>query len=51
LLSYDDEGIRDLDEHEEIPYDILSPLNNGFAKKNFEPVSVKSKVKIKRNKK
>jgi hypothetical protein len=35
LLSYDDEGIRDMDEHEEIPYDILSPLNNGFANKKL----------------
>jgi hypothetical protein len=50
-MTDDDVGIEELEENEDIPYDILSPLVKGLNKKTFEPVSVKSKVKIKLNKK
>jgi hypothetical protein len=50
-MTDDDVGIEELEENEDIPYDILSPLVKGLNMKTFEPVSVKSKVKIKLNKK
>ena len=51
LMTDDDSGIGEMGENEEIPYDILSPLVKSLNKKAFEPVSVKSKFKLKLNKK